>query len=213
MEFLHEAGVLDADLRVAHGVLLGPEQMEILAGRSLKVIHCPSANAKLGSGVADLLFLGAQENLSLGIGCDGAACNNDLDVLEEIRLAALLQGATHGAGRFGARDAFELATVGGAAALGMENELGSLEPGKFGDLVVLDLERPETLASEEASVYSRIVYGAGRDAVRWVVVDGEVLVEARQMPHLDEPALRRRPREEAEALLARAEHSPPRARS
>ena len=213
MQFLDETGVLDADLRVAHGVLLGPEDMNTLAGRSLKVIHCPSSNAKLGSGIADLVFLGVQENVSLGIGCDGAACNNDLDVLEEIRLAALLQGTKHGAGKFGARAALELATIGGAAALGMEGELGSLEPGKAGDLVVLDLGRPETLASKEASVYSRIVYGAGRDAVRWVVVDGEVLVEAREIPHLDEPALRRRPREEAEALLARAELPPKKVRS
>jgi cytosine/adenosine deaminase-related metal-dependent hydrolase len=204
MEFLDETGILDRDLRIAHGVLLGDPHSRILAGRPLSVIHCPSANAKLGSGIADLVFLRDQENISVGIGCDGAACNNDLDVLEEIRLAALLQGIKQGAGRFTAREALELATIEGARAMGMEGELGSIETGKAGDLVVMNLEGPRTLAHEEVSIYARIVYGAGRDSVRWVVVDGEVLVESGTLPHLDEDALKRRSKEETDRLLSRA---------
>jgi cytosine/adenosine deaminase-related metal-dependent hydrolase len=196
--------VLDADLRVAHGVWLREPQMEVLRGRPLSVVHCPSANLKLGSGIADLVFLRGQSNLAVGLGCDGAPCNNDLDVLEELRLAALLQGVKGGPGAFGARETLELATIEGARALGLADRLGSLEPGKLGDLVVLDLRRPATVGAASVSVYDRIVYGAARDAVAWVVVDGEVLVQNGRLPFLDEEEIRRRAVEEIEALLVRA---------
>ena len=93
MSFLHDAGVLDTDLRIAHGVWFGDTERRVLGGRSLKVAHCPSANLKLGSGIADLRYLRSLPELAVGIGCDGAPCNNDLDALEEIRLAALLPRA------------------------------------------------------------------------------------------------------------------------
>jgi 5-methylthioadenosine/S-adenosylhomocysteine deaminase len=207
MEVLDEIGVLDAPLSVAHGVLFGEEHRRILGGRPLGIVHCPSANAKLGSGTADLVLMRSLDNLRVGIGCDGPPCNNDLDVLEEMRLAALLQGLRHGPGRFTARDALELATVEGARVLGMEEEIGSLAPGKAGDLVVLDLERPQTFDPGGASVYDRIVFGAARDAVRWVVVDGEVLVEDGRFPHLDAEEILARAKEEAGLLVSRAELS------
>ena len=178
MEFLDGTGVLDRDFRIAHGVWLQDSHVRTLGGRPLKVAHCPSANLKLGSGVADLVFLRTQPGFSVGIGTDGAPCNNDMDILEEIRLGALLQQWKQGPGRFTARDALELATIEGARSLGWEDEIGSLEPGKAGDLVVLNLDRVASFGPEQVSVYDRIVYGAGRDQVQWVVVDGEVLVEA-----------------------------------
>ncbi len=205
MEFLDRRGVLDADLRVAHAVWLGERELEVLAGRRMGIAHCPSANLKLGSGIADIVFLRGRPNLAVGIGTDGAPCNNDMDVLEEMRLAALLTGFKRGPGAFRAEEALELATVEGARAMGLEDDLGSLEPGKAGDLAILDLDRPQSFGPERVSVYDRIVYAAGRDAVRWVVVDGEVAVDAGRLPHLDPEALRRRPREEIRALLARVE--------
>jgi 5-methylthioadenosine/S-adenosylhomocysteine deaminase len=205
MEFLDELGVLDADLRVAHAVWLGERELDVLGDRRLGIVHCPSANLKLGSGIADLVFLRSRANLTVGIGTDGAPCNNDMDVLEEMRLAALLAGFKRGPGAFRAEEALELATVEGARAIGLGDELGSLEPGKAGDLVVLDLDRPQTFGPERVSVYDRVIYAAGRDAVRWVVVDGEVRVDAGHLPHLDPEALRRRPKEEIRALLARVE--------
>lgn len=204
IEFLDQMGVLDLDLRIAHGVLLDEVRIEMLSGRPLGVVHCPSANAKLGSGVADLTGFRKHSNLSVGIGCDGAACNNNLDVLEELRLGALLQDLTRGPGQFGALAAFEMATIGGARAIGKEGDLGSLEAGKMGDVVVMDLGGPATRTAAAASVYSRIVYGAARDAVRWVVVDGEILVEAGRLEHLDEAALLARFEAEANALTGRA---------
>jgi cytosine/adenosine deaminase-related metal-dependent hydrolase len=205
MEFLDRTRVLDTDLRVAHGVWLRERELEVLRGRPLSVIHCPSANLKLGSGIADLAFLREHPNLALGLGCDGAACNNDLDLLEEMRLAALLQAVKRGPGSFPARDALALATIEGARAVGMADRLGSLEAGKAGDLVVLDLHRPFTLGAGPVSVYDRIVYGAARDAVRWVVVDGEVLVREGRLTALDEAGILRRALEAAEALHARAD--------
>lgn len=205
LEFLDAAGVLDLPrVSIAHGVLLGKKHLPVLRDRRLGVVHCPSANAKLGSGVADLPFLRAQPNLAVGIGADGAACNNDLDVLEEMRLAALLQGAERGPGALPAEAALELATIGGARALGLEDAVGSLEPGKCGDLAVLDLGGPAAAAHPSVSPATRLVYGAGRGAVRWVVVDGEVLVQDGFLPHLDRDALLRRAAEAAEDLVARS---------
>lgn len=204
MEFLDSLGVLDAALCVAHGVLLDERRLEILGDRRLGVVHCPSANAKLGSGIADLPRLISHPSVSVGIGCDGAACNNDLDVLEEMRLAAMLQGVRGGPAAVSARDLLEAATLGGARALGIEDMVGSLAPGKAGDLVALDLNRPATFGTDGVSLYDRIVYAAGRDAVRWVVVDGEVLVERGSFPHMDAGEILARAAEETRALCARA---------
>jgi cytosine/adenosine deaminase-related metal-dependent hydrolase len=204
METLDALGFFDAAPCIAHGVLLDDRRLEILGGRALGVVHCPSANAKLGSGIADLPRLRSHPSVSLGIGCDGPPCNNDLDVLEEMRLAALLQGLRGGPGAVSAHDILEAATIGGARALGLGDVAGSLEPGKAGDLVVLDLERPATFGADGVSLYDRILYAAARDAVVWVVVDGEILVERGTFPHLDAEEIRIRADEEARNLVSRA---------
>jgi 5-methylthioadenosine/S-adenosylhomocysteine deaminase len=205
LEWLDAIGVLDTPLSIAHGVQFGPHHRELLRGRSLGVIHCPSANLKLGSGIADLQFLRDTPGVKLGIGCDGAPCNNDMDVLEEMRLAALLQGIKAGPGRFAAETALALATIEGARAIGLEHEIGSIEPGKAADLVLLDLERPQSFGAEQVSVYDRIVYAAARDAIAWVLVDGIVRVDHGRLPHVDAQALRRKPHEAIAALLQRAQ--------
>jgi len=207
MEFLDEVGILDTDLRIAHGVWLREPHAEILGGRHLAVVHCPSSNAKLGSGIAHLPYLRRLPNLAVGIGCDGAPCNNDMDMLGEMRLTALLQALEHGPGSLPSEEVLALATSEGARAVGLEGEVGSLEAGKAGDLVVLDLERPQTFGPEGVSVYDRIVYAAGRDAVRWGVVDGEVLLEGGRCPHVGSGTVQRRAAEEIHQLLARADLS------
>lgn len=204
MEFLDQVGILDTDLRIAHGVQFEARHRDILAGRSLRIAHCPSANLKLGSGIADLVYLGATPGVSVGIGTDGAPCNNDMDILEEVRLAALLQGYKQGPGRYGARQALELATIGGAEALGMADRIGSLEVGKAGDLVVLDLDRPATFGPHQVEAYDRIVYGAGRDAVREVVVAGDVLVHGGRLVAQDEQEIQRKAGEAVGRLIGRA---------
>jgi cytosine/adenosine deaminase-related metal-dependent hydrolase len=204
LEYLDAVGVLDTRLGIAHGVQFDARHRDVLRGRPLAVIHCPSSNLKLGSGIADLGFLGATPGVVLGIGCDGAPCNNDMDVMEEMRLAALLQGWKQGPGVMASERVLALGTIDGARALGLEQRIGSLEPGKAADVVVLDLERPASFGDEGVSVYDRIIYGAGRDAVAWVIIDGRVVVDHGRLPHVDPDALHRKPREAIRALLRRA---------
>ncbi|MCR9161065.1 MAG: amidohydrolase family protein [Nannocystaceae bacterium] len=202
MGYLDRLGVLDTDLRIAHGVQLNDEHLEILAGRTLSVCHCPSANLKLGSGIAHLGFLGQAQGVRVGIGTDGAPCNNDMDILEEIRLAALLQGVRQKPGAFSAEAALALATCDGAAAIGKADSLGSVEVGKQGDVVVLDLERPGSFGPC-SSVYDRIVYGAARDAVRHVAVAGTPLLRDGALTTIDEAQTMARAGEEVRALVER----------
>jgi cytosine/adenosine deaminase-related metal-dependent hydrolase len=138
------------------------------------VVHCPSSNLKLASGVAkipELLAAGCR----VAIGADGAPCNNRLDVFAEMRLAALIQKPRLGADALPAGRVLELATLGGARALGLEAELGSIAPGKRADLVVLDLREPH-LHPAIGDPVSLVVYAACASDVRDVFVDGKPVV-------------------------------------
>ncbi|MEM6292571.1 MAG: amidohydrolase family protein [Myxococcota bacterium] len=203
MAYLDRLGVLDTDLRIAHGVQLDETHLEILRGRSLRVCHCPSANLKLGSGIAHLGFLGDAPGIEVGIGSDGAPCNNDMDILEEVRLAALLQGVRQKPGAFSSVQALALATCDGAAAIGKAHSLGSLEVGKQGDVVVLDLETPASFGPC-SSVYDRIVYGAGRETVKHVAVAGSPVLRDGALVTIDEPRMLAKAGEEVRALVDRA---------
>ena len=177
---LDALGVLGPRLVAAHAVHLDDAEIGLLAQRGAALVHCPTSNAKLASGIARLAdWLAA--GLTVGLGTDGAASNNTLDVLGEMRLAALLaKGATGDASAVPAAAAVTMATLGGAAALGLGSVVGSLEPGKAADMIMVDLSGPDT-----APVYdpvSHLVYAAGRQHVSdvWVagrrrVADGQLL--------------------------------------
>jgi cytosine/adenosine deaminase-related metal-dependent hydrolase len=144
-----------------------------LARQGTTVVHCPSSNLKLGSGVAkvpELLAAGCR----VAIGADGAPCNNRLDIFAEMRLAALIQKPRLGADALPAGQVLELATLGGARALGLESELGSIAPGKRADLVVIDLREPHL--HPVADLVSLVVYAARASDVRDVFVDGRPVV-------------------------------------
>ncbi|HVR98476.1 MAG TPA: amidohydrolase family protein, partial [Thermoanaerobaculia bacterium] len=121
----------------------------------------------------------------VGVGCDGAACSNHLDNFEELRLAALLQKVKHGPEAFTGLDALRLATSEGARALGLHDEIGTLEPGKLADLVVLSSDRPELWAAPQADPHDIVAFGASRGAVLHVMVEGRLLVEDGRLTHLD----------------------------
>lgn len=203
IEYFAEVGILDADLRIAHGVWLEERHLPRLATRRFSVVHCPSSNLKLGSGLLDVVGL-RRAGVPVGLGADGAPCNDDLDAFEELRLAALLQQLRHGPQAFSGRDALRLATSEGARALGLEAEVGSLEPGKRADVVVLDGGRPEFFAAERADPHDLIAFGACRAAVRHVIVDGELLVRDGRLLRLDLREIQRRARASLDALLRRA---------
>ena len=179
IEYFADQGILATDLRLAHGVWITREHLGRARDGALSVVHCPSSNLKLGSGIADLLAL-QRAGVPVGIGCDGAACSNHLDNFEEVRLAALLQKVKHGPDAFSGLDALRLATSGGARALGLHDQIGTIEPGKLADLVVLATDRPELWAAPQADPHDLVVYGASRAAVRHVLVGGRLLVEEGQ---------------------------------
>jgi cytosine/adenosine deaminase-related metal-dependent hydrolase len=168
------------------------------------VVHCPSSNLKLASGVAPVPEMLAQ-GVSVALGADGAPCNNNLDAFVELRLAALVHKPRAGAHAMNAWTTLSLATVGGARALGLEAEIGSLEPGKRADLIVVDPRAPHVApASDPASV---LVYAARSSDVRDVLVDGRVLVRRGRLTEasgLDAEEVVRRGVEEAGRIDGRA---------
>lgn len=184
VEYFADQGLLATDLRLAHGVWITREHLDRVRHGRFSVVHCPSSNLKLGSGMADLLAF-RRAGVPVGIGCDGAACSNHLDNFEELRLAALLQKVKHGPDAFSGLDALRLATSEGARALGLQDEVGTIEPGKLADLVVLATDRPELWAAPQVDPHDLVAFGASRAAVRHVLVEGRILVENSRFTHLD----------------------------
>lgn len=190
VEYFADAGLLEVPLRLAHGVGLTAAHLARLRSHPTGVAHCPSANLKLGSGIADVVGIRAA-GVPVGVGCDGAACNNDLDVLEEVRLAGLLQIERHGPEAVRGVDALRLVTSEGARVLGLEDEIGSLEVGKRADVVVLSrAEEPALWPEDSVDLHDLVIYGGGRRAVRHVVVDGRLLVEDGRISSIDLDDLR-----------------------
>jgi cytosine/adenosine deaminase-related metal-dependent hydrolase len=187
---------------LAHGVQLSDGEARALAEAGTRVVHCPSANLKLGSGLARVDAL-RKAGVVVGIGADGAPCNNDLDALVELRHAALLAKVRTGTSTLPARQALRLLTIDGARVLGMEREIGSVEVGKKADLVVVDVSRAH--AEPGGDVVGRVVYACQRSDVRHVVLDGRVRVKNRELEDLDEEAIVARARAEAKKTARRAD--------
>jgi len=198
IELFRDLGLLDSDLRIAHGVWLPRRHYGELARRRFSVVHCPGSNLKLGSGIARICRI-RRAGIPVGVGCDGPPCNNRLDAFEEVRLAARLQALREGPGSLPGVEALRLATSEGARALGLESELGSLEVGKLADLVVLDGRRPELLRAPGVDPHDAVVFGAAAACVRHVAIGGRVVVEEGRLLALDEGRIRR----EAAAAAAR----------
>ena len=172
LEWLEHLGVLGAPAAVAHCVHLDDGDEARLHKAGASAVHCPSSNLKLASGICPVPRLLAA-NVNVAIGADGAPCNNNLDGLLEMRLAALLQKPVHGPRAMPAATVLRMATMGGAIALGLEKEIGSIEVGKRADLAVLDLMLPQTAPWSDP--VSAVVYAARPDNVKHVIVEGEFL--------------------------------------
>lgn len=201
--YFDDEGILATDLRIAHGVQLTSAHLARVRRERFSVVHCPSSNLKLGSGVADLVAI-RRAGVPVGVGADGAPCNNGLDALTEVRLAALLQSLRHGPKAFSGLDALRLATSEGARALGMGERVGSLEAGKVADLLVLATGRPELWAAPGVDPHDRVVFSASRASVRHVLVAGEPLVEEGRLTRLDLAEIRRQAGVALAGLLRRA---------
>ena len=186
VEYFHSIDLTGPQLCMAHCIHLNPGEYDIIRETDSKVMHCPSSNLKLGSGIASVPeMLG--HGITVSLGADGAPCNNNLDIFVEMRLAALIQKPRLGPKSITAQQVFEMATLGGARTLGLQDEIGSIEPGKKADLTLLDLGQIHNVPFD--NVYSQIVYSAQASNVRTVLCDGRIILQNRELRNLDEAVI------------------------
>jgi 5-methylthioadenosine/S-adenosylhomocysteine deaminase len=184
VERLRHLGVIGPRLVAVHSVHLDERELDLFAREGVSVAHCPSSNMKLASGIAPVAGMRSR-GIRVGVGTDGAASNNRLDVLTEVRTAALLaKAATGDACVVSAAEALAMATIEPARALGLDREIGSITPGKAADLVAVELSSLETLPCFDP--VSHLVYTAGREHVSHVWVAGAPRVVDRRLKGLDE---------------------------
>ncbi len=201
LEYAAERGMLEPQDFVAHGVHVDDREIDLLAEAGTGVIHCPASNMKLASGMAPVQRM-REAGVTVGLGTDGAASNNDLSMLDEARDAAMLgKLAADDASAVPAEAVVEMMTQGSADAVGLES--GRLEAGAPADLAVIDLETPHLTPRHD--LVSHLAYAAAAADVRHTVCDGRVLMRDREVLTLDEAAVRERAIEAAESLVARAD--------
>ena len=201
IDYLNSLGLVGAHVVLAHCIHLDNAEMETLASTKTNVAHCPSSNLKLGSGIARVTEMLAR-GIPVSLGADGAACNNRLDMFTEMRTAALLQKALHGPEVLPAGRALRMATIDGARALGLENEIGSIEVGKRADVIVVDLNESHSTPATEA--ISALVYSANASDVRVSVIDGQIVMRERKLMTLNEAMVIEDANREAIALMERS---------
>jgi 5-methylthioadenosine/S-adenosylhomocysteine deaminase len=201
LEYLADTGLATSRLCAAHCVWATADELDLLAERQVKVLHCPGSNLKLGSGIAPVPEMRAR-GICVSLGADGAACNNRLDMFDEMRLAATLQAYRVGPGALTARDAMWMATRDGAKALGLEDELGVIAPGRRADLTIVDRSRLHLVTAPDP--WTAIVYGARGSDVKLTMVDGEVLVDEFRLTRLDPAEVSASASSAARELAARA---------
>ncbi|NWF88632.1 MAG: amidohydrolase family protein [Ignavibacteriaceae bacterium] len=177
IEYFNSLGVLDDHSVLAHCIHVNKNEVNLLKNKRVRVAHCPSSNLKLGSGIAPIPFY-LKKGISVSLGADGAPCNNKLNMFNEMRLASLIQKPKHGATAINAETVFRLATIEGAKALNLENEIGSIEIGKKADLVLINLDNSiHPLVEDDQSMYSRLVYSGNENDVQHVMIDGKWVVK------------------------------------
>lgn len=206
VEAFAKLGLADKNLVLAHCIHLSAAEQKILAEKKIKVSHCPTSNLKLASGVCDVPKL-QELGISVSLGADGSPCNNNLNMFLEMRLASLLQKPKYGPTAMPARKVFEMATIEGAKALGIEKDVGSIEVGKKADFVCLethtkemaldlDLRRPE-------EAYSSIVYSASPQNVLETWVDGVSVYQKGKYRRSNFPDILQKAANERKKLLRR----------
>ncbi len=200
--YLESLGVLGENVIAAHGVHLTAEDIELLKSRGVSVAHNPECNMKLASGVAPVPTL-LEKGIKVGFGTDGVASNNNLDLFEEINTAAMLHKLiSKDPTVLDAKTVVEMATIGGAMVLGLDKEVGSLEPGKRADLIMLDMKQPH--AHPVYNIYSLLVYSMKGSDVETVIIDGKIVMENRRFLYLDEEGLYAKAEEIAVKIRDRA---------
>ncbi len=190
---LQELGMLGSDMQCVHMTALNDEDIRMIADSGTTVVHCPESNLKLASGFCPVHKL-QQAGVNVTLGTDGAASNNDLDMLGEMRTAAQLAKAVSGdAEALPAHAAIEMATINGARAMRLADKTGSLEVGKWADLIALDFSELESQPLYDP--VSQVVYATTRHQVSHVWINGQARLWERELTSLDEPAIKDRARQ------------------
>lgn len=203
IEYFDSIGVVDDHSVLAHCIHVNDYETELLKKNDVRVSHCPSSNLKLGSGIANIpRYL--NKGISVSLGADGAPCNNNLSMFNEMRLSALIQKPIHGSTVMDAKTVFKLATIEGAKALHLQNEIGSIEVGKKADLVLLDLNfNAHSMLDEDEVLYSNIVYSSTNESVHSVMIEGDWKVINNNSLLHDQIELNQNSKEELKKLLKR----------
>jgi 5-methylthioadenosine/S-adenosylhomocysteine deaminase len=199
--YLHSLGLTGKHVALAHCVHLDDSEMNTLAETMTNVVHCPSSNMKLGSGIARIAEM-IERGISVSLGADGAACNNRLDMFTEMRSAALLQKVINGPSALNAGRVLRMATIDGATAMGKAQEIGSLEIGKRADLAVVALDKLHS--TPKSDVVSSLVYSAQPGDVQTVLIDGEVVLLQGKLMTIDEKETIEVANQEFKLLVERA---------
>jgi 5-methylthioadenosine/S-adenosylhomocysteine deaminase len=199
--YLDSLGLTGPHVALAHCVHLNDVEFEILKSTQTNVVHCPSSNLKLGSGIASVKRM-LDEGISVSLGADGAACNNRLDMFTEMRTAALLQKALHGPEALPAIRALRMSTIDGAKAMGLDAEIGSIEIGKKADLALVRLDGLHSTPA--ADIVSALVYSAEAGDVDTVLVGGRTVMRDRRLLTIDEATTRASAAAEAQNLISAA---------
>ncbi|MCS6805067.1 MAG: amidohydrolase [Acidobacteriota bacterium] len=185
--YLQRIGLLTPRLIAAHAVHLTDEEIALLKRHQVGVVHNPQSNMKLASGIAPVPRL-LRADVAVGLGTDGAASNNTLDMFEAMKTTALLHKVASADPKVvSARQALAMATINGARALHLDREIGSLQPGKRADIIVVDLNAPHQVPVYD--LYSQLVYATDATDVNTVIINGRVVMSNRRLLTLDQPTI------------------------
>ncbi|HWK24476.1 MAG TPA: amidohydrolase [Ureibacillus sp.] len=208
IEVFYDRGILGPKTILAHCVWVEPSELEILASTKTSVAHCPVSNLKLASGIAPIHQM-QSAGITVGIGTDGVKENNNLDLMEEMKYVPLLQKVKHlDATIMPAEKVLRMATIDAAKALGLDQEIGSVECGKKADLIVIDFRRlhlTPVLTEFYQNIFSNLVYAAQGSDVQHVFVDGTWVMKNRQLQRVNEETIRIQAQQHAEQLIIRRE--------
>ena len=193
VEYLHQLGLTSPQLVLAHCIWLKPNEKNIIRKTGTNIVHCPSSNMKLASGLAHIPEM-RKRGITVALGADGAPCNNNLNMFNEMRMAALIHKPSAGPKSMKALEVLDMATREGARALNWFDDIGSLEVGKKADIIAVDLNTPINMLSPSAAgnpeaYASSIVYSTSPAQLRWTMVDGKMLYSKQRVLTIDEDKL------------------------
>lgn len=179
LEVLHQFKMTSPRLVIAHGIWTNDQEKQIIEKTQSNVVHCPSSNLKLASGIAPVPEY-LKRGINVALGADGAPCNNNLNIFQEIRMAALIHKPQHGPKSMNAMQVLDLATRNGAKALNWFESIGSIEVGKKADLIAINLNTPfnhlpESKRQDPEAIASSIVYSSNPLHLRWSMIDGKTV--------------------------------------